>query len=69
MSRIPPGGISPTTLKKMSRSLTNLATSSNTFHGIVPGKAVLPLGAVTLDVTFRTPEHLRKEAIDFEVVE
>ena len=26
------------------------------------------MGTVTLDVTFGTPEHFRKEAIDFEIV-
>ena len=57
------------TLRKMGRTLSNLSQSSNTFHGIVPGKAVLPLGAVTLDVTFGTPDHFKKEAIDFEVVD
>ena len=57
------------TLRKMGRTLSNLSQSSNTFHGIVPGKAVSPLGAVTLDVTFGTPDHFKKEAIDFEVVD
>ena len=57
------------TLRKMGRTLTHLAQSSNTFHGIVPGKAVLPLGAVTRNVTFGTPEHFKREAIDFEVVD
>ena len=56
-------------LRKMGRTLTHLSQSSNKFHGIVPGKAVLPLGAVTLDVTFGTPDHFKKEAIDFEVVD
>ena len=46
-----------------------MSQSSNTFHGIVPGKAVLPLGAVTLDVTFGTPDNFKREAIDFEVVD
>ena len=56
-------------LRKMGRTLTNLSESSNTFHGIVPSKAVLPLGAVTLDVTFGTPDHFKREAINFEVVD
>ena len=29
----------------------------------------MPLGAVTLDVTFGMPHHFKKEAIDFEVVD
>ena len=57
------------TLRKMGRSLPNLDKSGNTFHDIVPGKAVLPVGTITLDVTFGKPDHFRNEAIDFEVVD
>ena len=57
------------TLRKMGRSLENLAKSDSTFHGIVPGKAVYPEGVITLKVIFGTPDHFRKEMIDFEVVD
>ena len=57
------------TLRKMGRSLESLARSDNTFHGIVPGKAVYPEGVITLEVIFVTPDHFRKEMIDFEVVD
>ena len=57
------------TLRGMNRSLTNLAYSETTFHGIVPGKPVLPLGKIALDVIFGKPENFRREKINFEVVD
>ena len=57
------------TLRKMNLSLTNLKPSDNTFHGIVPGKAVYPLGSLWLDVVFGDADHFRKESIEFEVVD
>ena len=53
------------TLRKMNRSVKNLPKSTNTFHGIVPGKAILPEGIVQLDVTFGDPSHFRTESIKF----
>jgi hypothetical protein len=38
------------------------------FHGIVPGKRVLPLGQLDLLICFRTPSNFRKETLTFEVV-
>jgi hypothetical protein len=38
------------------------------FHGIAPGKQILPLGRIDLPVCFRTPSNFRKEALTFEVV-
>jgi hypothetical protein len=38
------------------------------FHGIVPGKRVLPLGQLDLPVFFGTPSNFRKETLTFEVV-
>jgi len=57
------------TLRKMNRSVENLQKSANTFHGIVPGKAVSPEGTIQLDVTFGVPSHFRTESIEFEVVD
>ena len=57
------------TLRRMGRSLQGLSKSDNTFHGIVPGKAVYPKGVITLEVILGTPDHFRREMIDFEVVE
>ena len=57
------------TLRRMNRLLDSLAPSETTFHGIVPGKPVLPLGKITLDVIFGEPKNFRREKIDFEVVD
>ena len=38
------------------------------FHGIVPGKQVMPLGQIDLPVTFRDPSNYRMETLTFEVV-
>jgi hypothetical protein len=38
------------------------------FHGIVPGKRVLPLGQLDLPVCFGTSSNFRKETLTFEVV-
>jgi hypothetical protein len=40
-----------------------------TFHGIVPGKRVLPLGQLDLPVCFETPSNFRRETLTFKVVE
>ena len=45
------------TLRRMNRSTSNLTPSMNTFHGIVPGQAVTPMGTITLNVMFCTPEN------------
>ena len=57
------------TLRRMSIPTTILVHSDTTFHGIIPGKAVLPLGKINLDVVFGDPGHFRKEKLDFEVVD
>ena len=57
------------TLRKMNRSVENLPKSSNTFHGIVPGKAISPEGTIQLDVTFGDKSHFKTESIEFEVVD
>jgi hypothetical protein len=38
------------------------------FHGIVPGKRVLPLGQLDLPVCFGTPSNFRRETLAFKVV-
>ena len=57
------------TLRRINRPTTDLAASETTFHGIVPGQAVTPMGTITLDVIFGTPENFKRESIDFEVVD
>ena len=49
--------------------LTCLEVSDTTFHDIVPGKGIYPLGKINLDVIFGTPQNFRRERIDLEVVE
>jgi hypothetical protein len=39
------------------------------FYGIVPSKAAMPLGQITLPVTFGTPTNYRTEFIQFEVAD
>src|SRR3954464_14475232 len=46
-----------------------LKHSSTTFHGIVPGKALYPMGRTSLEVVFGDAANFRKETLDFEVVE
>ena len=57
------------TLREMSIPLSALKASDTTFHGIVPGKAVLPLGKISLDVVFGHESNFRKVKLDFEVVD
>jgi hypothetical protein len=38
------------------------------FHGIAPGKRILPLGQIDLPICFGTPSNFRKETLTFEVV-
>ena len=49
--------------------LTCLEASETTFHGIVPGKGVYPLGKINLDVIFGTPANFQQERLEFEVVD
>ena len=51
------------TLRGMNILTTNLASSINTFHGIVPGQPFYPLGTITLDVIFGEPSNFRKKKI------
>ena len=57
------------TLEEMFIPTSILKTSSTTFHGIVPGKAVYPLGKISLEVIFGKESNFRKETLDFEVVD
>jgi hypothetical protein len=57
------------TLRKIKIPLNNLLPTETSFHGIVPGKPMYPLGAIHLDIIFGTPANFRKEKIEFEVVD
>jgi hypothetical protein len=56
------------TLGLLGVDLSTIRAGAAPFHGIVPGKRVLPLGQLDLPVCFRTPSNFRKETLTFEVV-
>jgi hypothetical protein len=57
-------------LRKMGLDLARLITPpSIPFYGIVPSKAAMPLGQITLTVTFGTPINYQTEFIQFEVTD
>jgi hypothetical protein len=56
------------TLGLLGVDLFTIRAGAAPFHGIVPGKRVLPLGQLDLPVCFGTPSNFRKETLTFEVV-
>jgi hypothetical protein len=56
------------TLELLGIDLSMIWAGAAPFHGIVPGKRVLPLGQLDLPVCFGTPSNFRKETLTFEVV-
>jgi hypothetical protein len=57
-------------LRKMELDFVGMITLTGIpFYGIVPGKASMPLGQITLPVTFGTQANYRTEFIQFEVVD
>jgi hypothetical protein len=56
------------TLGLLGVDLSTIRAGAAPFHGIVPGKRVLPLGKLDLPVCFGTPSNFRKETLTFEVV-
>ena len=57
------------TLRRMNKNLEGLAKSDTTFHAIVPGKPIYPLGSISFEVVFGKPENYRRETLHFEVVD
>ena len=57
------------TIRKISIAIENLAPSETTFHCIEPGKPVIPMGKIALDVVFGKPNNFRREVIEFDVVD
>jgi hypothetical protein len=54
----------------MGLDLARLITPTGVpFYGIVPGKATMPLGQVTLPVSFGSPTNYHTEFIKFEVAD
>jgi hypothetical protein len=56
------------TLHLLGIGLDQLGPSTMSFHGVVPGKRVQPLGQIDLPVWFGTPDNYRQETLTFEVV-
>jgi hypothetical protein len=56
------------TLGLLGIDLSTIWAGAAPFHGIIPGKRVLPLGQLDLPVCFGTPSNFRKETLRFEVV-
>jgi len=46
-----------------------LTPSKAPFYGIIPGNSSIPIGSVTLPVTFGTKQNFRTEYIKFEVAD
>ena len=57
------------TVRKMNIVLENLAPTETTFHSVEPGKPIVPMGKLYLDVVFGTPDNFRLEKLEFEVVD
>jgi hypothetical protein len=56
------------TLGLLGIDLSTIRAGAAPFHGIIPGKRVLPLGQLDLPVFFGTPSNFRRETLTFEVV-
>jgi hypothetical protein len=56
------------TLELLGVDRSEIRPSAAPFHGIAPGKRILPLGQIDLPVCFGTPSNFRKETLTFEVV-
>jgi hypothetical protein len=56
------------TLELLGVDRSEVRASAAPFHGIAPGKRILPLGRIDLPICFGTPSNFRKEALTFEVV-
>jgi hypothetical protein len=55
------------TLGLLGIDLSTIRAGAVPFHGIVPGKRVLPLGQLDLPVCFGTPSNFRRETLTFKV--
>src|SRR5687767_9124560 len=56
------------TLGLLGIDLSTIQAGAAPFHGIDPGKRVLPLGQLDLPVCFGTPSNFHRETLTFEVV-
>jgi hypothetical protein len=56
------------TLELLGVDRSEVRAGAAPFHGITPGKRILPLRRIDLPVCFGTPSNFRKEALTFKVV-
>jgi hypothetical protein len=56
------------TLGLLQIDLSSIRAGATPFHGIIPGKRVLPLGQLDLPICFGTLSNFRRETLTFEVV-
>jgi hypothetical protein len=56
------------TLELLGVDRSEIRAGAAPFHGIAPGKRILPLGQIDLPVCFGTPSNFQKETLTFEVV-
>jgi hypothetical protein len=56
------------TLELLGVDRSEIRAGAAPFHGIAPGKRILPFGQIDLLVCFGTPSNFRKETLTFEVV-
>jgi hypothetical protein len=56
------------TLGLLGIDLSMIRAGAAPFHGIVPGKRILPLGQLDLPVCFGTPSNFHRKTLTFEVV-
>jgi hypothetical protein len=56
------------TLELLGVDRSEVQAGATPFHGIAPGKRILPLGQIDLPVCFGTPSNFRKETLTFKVV-
>jgi hypothetical protein len=56
------------TLELLGVDRSEIRPGAAPFHGIAPGKRILPLGQIDLPICFGTPSNFRKETLTFEVV-
>jgi hypothetical protein len=56
------------TMKEIGMTIDMLQEFDTGFHGIIPTLPAYPLGKISLDVVFGTPDNFRKERLEFEIV-
>jgi hypothetical protein len=56
------------TLGLLGIDLSTIRAGATPFHGIVPGKRILPLGQLNLPICFGPPSNFHRETLTFEVV-